>query len=121
MKVFMVTHALQRHTETMAATVTKPLSFLNWNVDGLLSKLEDGEFVDYVASFDFVCLVEIPKTSIMQPSPSGTCLAKNISINRPGDPIQPVDDSQIGRERARDGGAYFWGPRREKLMRKLGL
>ncbi|KAK7469525.1 hypothetical protein BaRGS_00036471, partial [Batillaria attramentaria] len=39
-------------------SVTKSLAFLNWNVDGLLSKLEDGEFIDYVASFDLVCLVE---------------------------------------------------------------
>ena len=33
-------------------------SFLHWNVNGLLSKIADEEFVTYVSSFDFVCLVE---------------------------------------------------------------
>ncbi|KAK7490772.1 hypothetical protein BaRGS_00018001, partial [Batillaria attramentaria] len=39
-------------------SASKSLAFLNWNVDGLLSKLDDGEFIDYVSSFDLVCLVE---------------------------------------------------------------
>ena len=34
------------------------LSFLHWNVNGLSSKLHDNDFVSYVSSFDFVCLVE---------------------------------------------------------------
>ena len=34
------------------------LSFLHWNVNGLLSKTQDSEFVSYVCSFDFVCIVE---------------------------------------------------------------
>ena len=34
------------------------LSFLHWNVNGLLSKTQDSEFVSYVCSFDFVCVVE---------------------------------------------------------------
>ena len=34
------------------------LSFLHWNVNGLLSKTQDSEFVSYVYSFDFVCIVE---------------------------------------------------------------
>ena len=34
------------------------LSFLHWNVQGLLSKLEDVDFVQFVSSFDIVCLVE---------------------------------------------------------------
>jgi hypothetical protein len=33
-------------------------SFLHWNVGGLLPKLKDYNFVQYVSSFDFVCLVE---------------------------------------------------------------
>lgn len=33
-------------------------SFLSWNVNGLMSKLFDQAFVDFVSSFDFVCLVE---------------------------------------------------------------
>lgn len=33
-------------------------SFLHWNVNGLLSKTQDSEFVSYVCSFDFVCIVE---------------------------------------------------------------
>jgi hypothetical protein len=36
----------------------KQLSFLHWNVNGLLSKLLDNEFVSFVRCFDFVCLVE---------------------------------------------------------------
>ena len=33
-------------------------SCLTWNVDGLLSKLDNHEFIAYIRSFDFVCLVE---------------------------------------------------------------
>ena len=36
----------------------KRLSFLHWNVCGLLSKLSDKDFIDYIVSFDFDCLVE---------------------------------------------------------------
>lgn len=35
-----------------------PLRFLTYNVGGLLPKLEDRDFVDYIVSFDFVCLTE---------------------------------------------------------------
>ena len=34
------------------------LTFLHWNVRGLLSKLEDVDFLSFVHSFDFICLVE---------------------------------------------------------------
>jgi hypothetical protein len=37
---------------------TKNYSFLHWNVNGLLSKLSDHEFIEYISSFDFICLVE---------------------------------------------------------------
>ena len=38
--------------------VTKHFSFLTWNVNGLISKLKDHDFVSYVSTFDFICLVE---------------------------------------------------------------
>eukprot|EP00745_Piridium_sociabile_P008281 TRINITY_DN15544_c0_g1_i8.p2 TRINITY_DN15544_c0_g1~~TRINITY_DN15544_c0_g1_i8.p2 ORF type:complete len:254 (+),score=4.10 TRINITY_DN15544_c0_g1_i8:1461-2222(+) len=37
---------------------TKYLTFLHWNVNGLMTKLCDKDFVSYVCSFDFICLVE---------------------------------------------------------------
>ena len=36
----------------------RPFSFLHWNVSGLISKLNDKDFVSYIRSFDFICLVE---------------------------------------------------------------
>ena len=36
----------------------KRLSFLHWNVCGLQSKLSDRDFINYIVSFDFICLVE---------------------------------------------------------------
>lgn len=33
-------------------------SFLHWNVGGLSSKLSNKQFLSYILSFDFVCLVE---------------------------------------------------------------
>lgn len=33
-------------------------SFLHWNINGIMSKLTDNDFISYVSSFDFVCLVE---------------------------------------------------------------
>ena len=44
-------------SENMSSRVNS-LSFLYWNVNGLLSKTQDSEFVSYVCSFDFVCIVE---------------------------------------------------------------
>ena len=44
---------------TMSDTNTcTSFSCLHWNIGGLASKLNDTDFVDYVATFDFVCLVE---------------------------------------------------------------
>ena len=40
------------------ASVNKPFSFLQWNVNGLLAKLKDNEFISFVSHFDFVCFVE---------------------------------------------------------------
>ena len=34
------------------------LKFLVWNIDGLVSKFDDPEFLHYVETFSFVCLVE---------------------------------------------------------------
>ena len=34
------------------------LSFITWNVDGILSKLDDSDFISYISSFDFICMVE---------------------------------------------------------------
>lgn len=31
---------------------------MSWNIDGILSKLSDRDFISYISSFDFVCLVE---------------------------------------------------------------
>ena len=36
----------------------KRLSFLHWNVCGLLSKLSDKDFINSIVSFHFICLVE---------------------------------------------------------------
>ena len=36
----------------------KSLSFLHWNVNGLLSKIQDSDFMSYLCTFDFVCIVE---------------------------------------------------------------
>ena len=36
----------------------KPFSFLQWNVCGLSSKLNDNEFISFVCSFQFICLVD---------------------------------------------------------------
>ena len=33
-------------------------SFVTWNVNGLLSKLDNSDCVKYIASFDFISLVE---------------------------------------------------------------
>ena len=33
-------------------------SFLQWNINGLFSKLGDNDFVEFISSFGFVCLVE---------------------------------------------------------------
>ena len=35
----------------------KRTSFLHWNVCGLQSKLSDRDFINYIVSFDFICLV----------------------------------------------------------------
>ena len=44
-------------SENMASNV-KSLSFLHWNVNGLLSKIQDSDFMSYLCTFDFVCIVE---------------------------------------------------------------
>ena len=36
----------------------KRLSFLHWNVCGSLSQLSDKDFIKYIISFDFICLVK---------------------------------------------------------------
>jgi hypothetical protein len=36
----------------------KSLKFMHWNVNGLMSKIFDHEFVSFISSFHFVCLVE---------------------------------------------------------------
>ena len=33
-------------------------SFLHWNIGGLFSKLNDNDFIEYISSFDFICMVE---------------------------------------------------------------
>ena len=45
------------HGDT-ASSVHSSCSFLHWNIGGLVQKLNDPDFVQYVASFDFICLVE---------------------------------------------------------------
>ena len=41
-----------------ASQLTNSLTFLSWNVDGLWNKLADPDFMEYVSSFDVVCLFE---------------------------------------------------------------
>ena len=36
----------------------KTFRMLHWNVSGLLPKLQDQDFINYISSFDFICLVE---------------------------------------------------------------
>lgn len=43
---------------TTCTNVNKPFSFLSWNVNGLMSKISDSDFISYLYDFDFVCLVE---------------------------------------------------------------
>ena len=50
--------ALLVESKQPGASVNKPLSFLQWNVNGLLAKLKDNEFISFVGHFDFVCFVE---------------------------------------------------------------
>ena len=40
------------------SSLRQKFTFLLWNVNGLLPKLAEPEFVNYVCSFDFVCLIE---------------------------------------------------------------
>ena len=37
---------------------TSNVSFLHWNIDGIMSKLKDPDFVSYISKFDVICLVE---------------------------------------------------------------
>ncbi len=50
--------ALLVESKQPGASVNKPFSFLQWNVNGLLAKLKDNEFISFVSHFDFVCFVE---------------------------------------------------------------
>ena len=50
--------ALLVKSKQPGASVNKPFSFLHWNVNGLLAKLKDNEFISFVSHFDFVCFVE---------------------------------------------------------------
>ena len=36
----------------------KHISFVHWNVDGILSKLKDIDFISYISKFDVICLAE---------------------------------------------------------------
>ena len=36
----------------------KSLSFLHWNINGPLSQIQDSDFMSYLCTFDFVCIVE---------------------------------------------------------------
>ena len=42
------------------------LSFLHWNVAGLMTKIHDCDFVDYIYNFDIICLVETFITELNQ-------------------------------------------------------
>ena len=44
--------------ESTNKTSFKHLSFLHWNVVGLLTKLKERELIQYISAFHFVCLVE---------------------------------------------------------------
>ena len=50
--------ALLVESKQPGASVNKPFSFLQWNVNGLLAKLKDNEFISFVSHFDFVFFVE---------------------------------------------------------------
>ena len=50
--------ALLVESKQLGASVNKPFSFLQWNVNGLLMKLKDNEFISFVSHLFFVCFVE---------------------------------------------------------------
>ena len=45
-------------TSDNMSSKARSLSFLHWNVNGLLSKLQDTDFISFVCTFDFACIVE---------------------------------------------------------------
>ena len=56
-----VDNAMHLSSDVNNAVNTKATSFctfLTWNINGLMSKLLDNDFVSYVCSFDFICLTE---------------------------------------------------------------
>ena len=50
--------ALLVESKQPGASVNKPFSFLQWNVNGLLANLKDNKFISFVGHFDFICFFE---------------------------------------------------------------
>ena len=71
----MKSHALLVESKQPGASVNKPFSFLQWNVNGLLAKLKDNEF----SHFDFVCFVE----TFMKTFQSNVFVGYLVLLNQP--------------------------------------
>ena len=48
----------QESTGPRARAAGIPLSILNWNVEGLLGKVCEADFMQYVSDFDIICFTE---------------------------------------------------------------
>ena len=48
----------QESTGPRARAAGIPLRILNWNVEGLLGKLCEADFMQYVSEFDIICFTE---------------------------------------------------------------
>ena len=45
-------------TESSNSHETNPVKILNWNIEGLMNKLGEADFIHYLIGFDIVCLTE---------------------------------------------------------------
>lgn len=73
----------------------KSVRILNWNVEGLLSKLGEAEFIQYVSSFDIICFTE----TFLAYQSALDCFPDFVQFSRPA-----VKLSNQGR---RSGGVLF--------------
>lgn len=52
------TEDINVHPLEKPSTDFQQLRMLNWNIEGLCSKLSNGDFMEYICGFDVVCLTE---------------------------------------------------------------
>ena len=46
------------NTRESSTRTNKEVRILNWNIEGLIGKLGDSDFMQYVSSFDIICFTE---------------------------------------------------------------